>query len=147
MKSIKYSLTAFVGLALSGCAASHVDDRALAPPVEKVAVRLNAFEVFFDPDRTDISEAAAKILRNVAVREKEINASGIKLSIHSTAAGWSAFSQDLSERRADVVKVELVKDGVPAAKISYVDVPRTLLASTVDGVREPQNRRTEITLY
>jgi OOP family OmpA-OmpF porin len=53
----------------------------------------------------------------------------------------------LSERRAEAVKAELVKNGVPSAKISNVDVARAELVPTPDGVREPRNRRTEITLY
>ncbi|HXP97494.1 MAG TPA: hypothetical protein VN809_12330 [Telmatospirillum sp.] len=53
----------------------------------------------------------------------------------------------MSQRRAEAVRAELIKDGVPPAKITTVDVGTALLVSTEDGVREPQNRRTEITLY
>jgi hypothetical protein len=49
--------------------------------------------------------------------------------------------------RADTVKTAPVRDGVPAATIDEIwhgkENPR---ASTADGVREPRNRRAEITM-
>jgi outer membrane protein OmpA-like peptidoglycan-associated protein len=53
----------------------------------------------------------------------------------------------LSKRRADAIKAAVVKDGVPAAAIDEnwhgKDNPRVPIA---DGVREPRNRRVEITM-
>jgi outer membrane protein OmpA-like peptidoglycan-associated protein len=147
MRLIKCALPVLVGLALAGCAISNVDDRAQPPSTVEGAAKSNTFEVFFDPDSPDISQSVAKILREVADKAKEIRASRITLSVHSTAAGWDAYSEDLSERRAAAIKAELVMDGVSVGKISYVDVGRVALEPTPDGVREPRNRRTEITLY
>jgi hypothetical protein len=54
----------------------------------------------------------------------------------------------LSIRRADSVKSELVRDGVPATAITTQGFGEThLLVSTGPGVREPQNRRVEIVLH
>jgi outer membrane protein OmpA-like peptidoglycan-associated protein len=51
----------------------------------------------------------------------------------------------LSRRRADSVKAELVKQGIPANEIvEYAKGKRDPLVPTGDGVREPQNRRVEI---
>jgi hypothetical protein len=53
----------------------------------------------------------------------------------------------LSLRRANVVKDALVKEGVPAAAITTVGRGEAgLLVQTGDGVREPQNRRVEVTI-
>ena len=53
----------------------------------------------------------------------------------------------LSLRRANAVKDALVKLGVPAAAITTVGRGEAgLLVQTGDGVREPQNRRVEITI-
>ena len=53
----------------------------------------------------------------------------------------------LSVRRADAVKAELVRLGVPAANITTIGRGQEdLLVPTKDGVREPQNRRVEIQL-
>ena len=53
----------------------------------------------------------------------------------------------LSLRRANAVKAELVRHGVPAANIVVLGRGATMpLVQTADGVREPQNRRVEIVL-
>jgi outer membrane protein OmpA-like peptidoglycan-associated protein len=132
--------------AFSGCAVSNVDDRARPQSTVESGPKLNTFQVFFDPDGSNISETAAQTLRNAADGMKQGYVTGITLSVHSTVAGWDAYSQALSERRAEAVKAELVKDGVPADEISRVDIGRSQVVSTTDGVREPQNRRTEIIL-
>ena len=51
----------------------------------------------------------------------------------------------LSQRRAEAIKAELVKNGVPANEISVVAKGESQpLVPTADGVREPQNRRVQI---
>jgi len=145
MRRLKCAFAAVIGLGLSGCALFNVDDR--AAPATESSLNPNKFEVFFDPDGSNIGETATKIIQEVADNVREGSMAGVKLSVHSTAAGWDAHSQDLSQRRAEAVRAELIKDGVPPAKITTVDVGTALLVSTEDGVREPQNRRTEITLY
>ncbi|WP_158240715.1 OmpA family protein [Telmatospirillum siberiense] len=141
----RYMLMAGAGFALSACV---IAGGGSPPTVDAQGTPdLNKFEVFFDPDRSEISETAAKILYEVADSAKENPAAQVKLSVHSVAAGWDANSQALSERRAEAVKAELIKDGVPPSRISSVDIGTAQLTPTDDGVREPQNRRTEVTLY
>jgi hypothetical protein len=64
---------------------------------------------------------------------------------HTDTSGTPQYNMALSLRRANTVKAELVRQGVPAAAISTVGVGEAgLLVQTGDGVREPQNRRVEI---
>ncbi len=140
----KYIFAALAAIALGGCT---IHDGAQSPPTAQVIPKHNVYEVFFDPDRADIGEIATRTVREAADDAKQDGVTGIKLTIHSTAAGWDAASQALSERRAEAIRAELVKDGFPAARITTVDVRRAELMPTDDGVREPQNRRTEIILY
>ncbi|HLY57083.1 MAG TPA: OmpA family protein, partial [Stellaceae bacterium] len=71
----------------------------------------------------------------------------ITVTGHTDTVGTASYNQGLSERRADSVKSELVKDGVASGEISTVGVGKTgLLVPTGDGVREPQNRRAVIDL-
>jgi outer membrane protein OmpA-like peptidoglycan-associated protein len=52
----------------------------------------------------------------------------------------------LSQRRADSVKQYLAGKGVPDTALTTQAFGETkLLVQTADGVREPQNRRVEIT--
>jgi outer membrane protein OmpA-like peptidoglycan-associated protein len=148
MKMTKYLLAAATGFALSGCAVSGIKDVGVRQTGDMQASPTpNRFEVFFDPDGWTIGETAARILQEAADGAKQGSITGITLSVHAAAAGWDAHSQALSERRAEAVKAELVKDGVPATDITSIDVGRSQLAATQDGVREPQNRRTEIVLH
>ena len=66
---------------------------------------------------------------------------------HADKSGSDAYNMALSLRRANNVKDELVRDGVPAASIVVVGRGESQpLVPTADGVREPQNRRVEIVL-
>jgi Outer membrane protein and related peptidoglycan-associated (lipo)proteins len=103
------------------------------------------FQVFFDHDRSTLSERAAEILQLAADSAKQSNAAGIYLTV---PAGASAYSHALSERRAQAIRAELVKDGVAAEAITDLAIDTAgELAPMADGVREPRNRRTEIILH
>jgi outer membrane protein OmpA-like peptidoglycan-associated protein len=66
---------------------------------------------------------------------------------HTDTVGSHSYNQGLSERRADAVKDEMVREGLDGSQISTVgksfDDP---LVPTGPGVREPQNRRAVIAL-
>lgn len=145
IRAVKYALVAAVGAALGGCAVFDCDDATPATGMPE-NLRQTTFELFFDVDRSTLSADAAEILRQVAESAKQGDVAGVDLSVHTAAAGWDAHSQALSEDRAAVVRAELIKDGVPAVWIGTVDIAPTLLRPTGDGVRAPQNRRTEIIL-
>jgi outer membrane protein OmpA-like peptidoglycan-associated protein len=117
-------------------------------PPPAAARMVNTFQVFFDFDRYNIEVTAAQIIDQAAMSAKKGNITRIELIGHTDAAGTVAYNQGLSERRADAVKKQLIKDGVPAAEITAIGVGKAKqLVPTADGVREPQNRRTEILLH
>ena len=103
--------------------------------------------VFFDWDSTKLSDASMNVLSQardafVAKKATRVTATG-----HTDTTGTEAYNMALSLRRANAVKDALVKLGVPAAAITTVGRGEAgLLVQTGDGVREPQNRRVEITL-
>ena len=137
MKFMRYALLGAMGLALSGCALFESESR--NDP--------NSFQVFFDFDRATLSETAAQTIQDAADAAKRGNVSSISLTVYTDAISSGPHSQTLSERRADIITAELIKDGVPAGKIARIsigDAPR--LTPTADGTSEPQNRRTEIIL-
>ena len=72
---------------------------------------------------------------------------GIEATGHADRSGSDQYNMGLGLRRANAVKAELIKDGVPAANIVILSRGETMpLVQTADGVREPQNRRVEIVL-
>jgi len=66
---------------------------------------------------------------------------------HTDTVGSMAYNQRLSERRADAVKTEMVREGLNAGDISTIGRNFSEpLVPTGPGVREPQNRRAVIDL-
>ena len=138
MKTINYLLTVATIFALGACSVfSGTQDSA----------KRNTFVVFFDFDHSNLSEDAAKTLQQVADSASQGGITNVNLLVHTDAAGRDSDSQALSERRTAAITAELIKDGVPTAKItSSIFREPDQLAATADGVHEPQNRRTEIIL-
>lgn len=66
---------------------------------------------------------------------------------HASRAGSAAHNMRLSQRRADAVKTALLDGGMPEAGIvTDARGESDTLIDTADGVREPRNRRVEITV-
>jgi outer membrane protein OmpA-like peptidoglycan-associated protein len=71
----------------------------------------------------------------------------IEVNGHADRTGSAAYNQTLSERRAQNVAAELVRNGVPQNIITVQGFGYTRpLVPTGPGAREPQNRRVEIIL-
>jgi OOP family OmpA-OmpF porin len=66
---------------------------------------------------------------------------------HTDTVGSQPYNQALSERRAESVKAEMVRQGIGANDIATVGRSFSQpLVPTGPGVREPQNRRAVIDL-
>jgi OOP family OmpA-OmpF porin len=115
-----------------------------AAPAPAPLVR--SFLVFFDFDRSDITDDARKVINQAADNARKAGTtSRITLTGHADRAGAAQYNMRLSQRRADAVKAELVRMGVPANEIVTVAKGESdPLVPTADGVREPRNRRVEI---
>lgn len=109
-----------------------------APAIEK-------YMVFFDFDRSDITIEAADILKKVADNAEKGKVTRIELTGHADRAGKDKYNEKLSARRAEAVKKQLMRLGLPESEIATsAKGEREPLVQTGDGVREPQNRRVEI---
>ena len=75
------------------------------------------------------------------------NVNAVTVVGHTDTSGSSAYNVGLSNRRASVVRDALVSRGMAAGAITSSGVGETDLAKpTRDGVREPLNRRTAVTI-
>lgn len=118
---------------------------AAAPPPAPAAMR--TYLVFFDWDRADLSPRARQIVAEAAGNAGHIPTTRIEVSGYTDLSGTAAYNKKLSLRRAEAVRVELVRDGVPASDIAVFGLGEdNPLVPTAAGVREPQNRRVEIIL-
>ena len=117
-----------------------------APPPAAVAPQKQVFIVFFEFDKSSLTADGRKVVDAAAAAFKS-GKSGVAIAGYTDLAGTQQYNLALSKRRADTVKQGLVRDGVPAAAIDEKwfgkENPRV---PTADGVREPQNRRVEVTM-
>ena len=71
----------------------------------------------------------------------------IVVSGHTDRAGPEPYNERLSRKRAESVRKKLIEAGVPVQLITATSHgERRPLLATENGVREPLNRRVEITL-
>ncbi len=102
--------------------------------------------VFFDFDQSTLDAGAQSVLDSVAqeVATRSINA--VNVVGHADTSGSRDYNRKLAMRRANAIKDALAQRGVNPSMIR-VDSrgEEQLLVETADGVREPANRRGEIT--
>jgi outer membrane protein OmpA-like peptidoglycan-associated protein len=115
-----------------------------APPAPAVA---RTYLVFFDWDRADLTDRARQIITEAANGARRVSSTRIEVAGHADRSGTPQYNQRLSERRAQAVAAELVRQGVNRSEIAVTAFGESRpLVPTADGVREPQNRRVEIVL-
>ena len=101
--------------------------------------------MFFDWDKYDLTDRARQIIAEAAANSTKVQYTRIEVNGYTDTSGTPKYNQGLSIRRANAVKAELIKDGVPEGAITAKGFGDTvLLVATGPGVREPQNRRVEI---
>ena len=103
-----------------------------------------ANEVSFDVNSAAVKPAFQPSLAKVADVLKRYDS---KMTVvgHTDSSGSDSYNQQLSERRAQAVRAELVRDGVPADRLSAAgrgeSEPR---ADNATAAGRAQNRRVEI---
>jgi outer membrane protein OmpA-like peptidoglycan-associated protein len=116
-----------------------------APTAVPAPAPARSYLVFFDWDRSDLTERARSIVKEAADNSTRVQVTRIEVNGYTDTSGTPQYNQGLSIRRAQAVAGELVRDGVPKNAINIQGFGDThLLVSTGPGVREPQNRRVEI---
>ena len=101
--------------------------------------------VFFEWDQSDITPEAANILNNAVTAYANCGTAAVMLAGHADASGPKTYNDGLAKRRNASVNDYLTGRGIPADRISSEGFGETQLrVPTADGVREPQNRRVEV---
>ena len=115
------------------------------PATEAGEVAKGRYLVFFDLNSSRLNPAAREVVAEAATDFRNSGQSRIDVVGHTDTSGNAEYNQRLSERRAEAVRTELVRLGVPDSAVMVSGAGQNdLLVPTADNVREPQNRRVEI---
>jgi outer membrane protein OmpA-like peptidoglycan-associated protein len=102
--------------------------------------------VFFDWDKSDIMPEAASVLDSAITAYGDCANVPIMLAGYADRSGTVRYNLGLSARRNASVRACLTSHGIPDTAItSQAFGESNPRVPTADGVREPQNRRVEIT--
>ncbi len=112
----------------------------------------NSFVVYFDFASARLSTLARPVIADAAVAirraQEKKSLSHVKVIGYADSAGTSEGADRLSQRRADAVRDELLREGIAADLITTEGRgKREPEVPTKDQVRNPRNRRVRIMLY
>lgn len=112
------------------------------PPPQEIS-----FTVYFELMRAELTSQARADMR-ARIGDVELSAATqIEIDGHTDTAGTDAYNEPLSRNRAMTVQQFLVQNGAPTRIVEAEWFGETRLAKvTQNGVREPLNRRAEITI-
>lgn len=101
--------------------------------------------VFFDFDSSVLPESAGQTLDSVVNFTRVCNWSRLVVTGHTDRSGSDAYNNALSIRRAQAVAAQLEAKGMPAGVLNVSGKGESEpKVPTVDGERNPTNRRVEI---
>lgn len=123
-----------------------VEPPAPPPPPPPVACPMQEFKVYFEWDRSNLSQAAMETIDAAVAQARRCNVSGVLVVGHTDTSGRPAYNVALSERRAAVVRDALTARGMGGSITTQAAGETQLDRATRDGVREPLNRRTVVTI-
>jgi outer membrane protein OmpA-like peptidoglycan-associated protein len=105
------------------------------------------YVVYFGFDKWNLTDAARSTLDEVIAAVQSMGATALSVVGHADTVGSVEYNQGLSERRADSVADYLEERGIPRGAMTLAGRSELEPAvQTGDNVREPLNRRVEITL-
>ena len=112
---------------------------------EPMAAEDAVYLVFFNWDSRKLGSGALNVLDAVAEEVAKNPPHTINLIGHADTSGATQYNQRLAIKRANVVRDALVQRGVdPSLMVVEARGENELLVSTPDNVREPANRRVNI---
>lgn len=139
-----------LGLRWSFGAAAAPPPPAPPPPPPAPAPKMSTlgpYKVYFQWNKYTLTKEARATIDEVASQVKNKKINKVHIEGDTDTSGTGTYNQELSDERAGAVRDALIADGVPASVIDTVGLGETNPAvKTGDSVKEPLNRRAEITI-
>lgn len=137
---------------LGGAVAPPAPEEMMAPvsaapaPAGQMAPEDAKYLVFFDFNASKVDAGGASVLDSVAAEIKKQNIKSVNVVGYTDTSGSKKYNKRLSAKRANSVRDALVARGIDA-NLLMIDSKgeENLMVPTADEVREPANRRAEIT--
>ena len=105
------------------------------------------FVVYFGFDKYNLTDEARAVVDEVVAAVQSMGATALSVVGHTDTVASVEYNQGLSERRAHTVADALAERGIPQGAMTLAGRSELELAvPTADNVKEPLNRRVEITL-
>ncbi len=117
------------------------------PPMPVAPPPVTTFIVFFDFNKSDLTDAAQAVITQAVKVAKTNGFVQVQIVGHTDTVGSDKYNMNLSLQRAQSVKEEMVREGLDDTAIGIDGKGfHDPLVPTGPGVREPQNRRAVIDL-
>ena len=115
-------------------------------PAEPMKAEDAVYIVFFDFDQSSLNASALSIVDAAAQEAQTRSLNTVRVTGFTDTSGSRDYNQRLSVKRANIVRDALVQRGVDA-NVIFTDHrgESELLVQTADDIREPANRRAQIT--
>ena len=104
--------------------------------------------VYFEFDKSFLTTEATSVIDNAVqeITSLSCNYQAVLLQGHTDLSGRPQYNIGLSQRRVTIVREAMVARGVPSDLMTGEAFGESKPAKpTADGVKEPLNRRTEVT--
>lgn len=119
---------------------------AMAPPTTPLEAADAKYIVFFDFDSSKVDAGGRGVVDSTAQEINRQQLSSVVVTGHADTSGSESYNQRLGMKRANAVRDALVSKGVSASLLQVESRGESeLMVQTPDGVREPANRRAEVT--
>ena len=117
-----------------------------APKPKPVVINKGPHSIYFGWDSIEIDKAARMAINDVVIETKKAKEVTVMVDGYTDRSGSNKYNANLSLKRAEVVKNELIRLGVDANSIFIGSHGENVNeTTTADGIKERKNRRVVIT--
>jgi OOP family OmpA-OmpF porin len=121
-----------------------IGTRAAAPVTRKYELSADAL---FGFDQDQLTPTGVSTMNNFANDLSQVSYNSVQVDGHTDPIGSAEYNQDLSERRADTVRTQLVSDGVTPDRITAQGFGKSQLKVTPEDCAQATSRAALIECY